>query len=354
MTISVINIKTHEINYNNKTFKDFDKCLKYANLIVKDASALLSKTPQLTLSFEVRNTNADFMNCIRRALYDEISVYSMDVELSNITTNDKYIINDGIVKNNIEMIPFQQEITEEEIKKLSISLNVENNTMNEITVYSGNIVILKNSKEEDVELYFSKQIPLFKLKSNKSINIKDIGIIQDISKTNYGKFCLLSKITYKILDVIPFNENKFTKVGESSLNSNPTHFAMSFKTHRNITIKNVISKLCNILNTKFNDILTELKNIKNTDVVYFSELIELETKGEFKMFHFKKEYWSIVNVISRYCYLELPTVPYVAASIIHPSIENAVVTIQYTDAIGLITGAINQFLADIKIFEKSF
>jgi hypothetical protein len=129
---------------------------------------------------------------------------------------------------------------------------------------------------------------------------------------------------------------------------------MSLKTHRNIAIKNVIPKICDVIKDKFNKVLNELKNIKSSDIVYFSESIEIETKDEFKKFHFKGEYWTLINILSKYCYNEMPNIPYIASSIIHPSIEEGILTINYSDPIKLLNNAIGAFLKDLDIFEKSF
>jgi DNA-directed RNA polymerase subunit L len=350
MKLIVSNIKSKSVDYDSK---EFDKCLKYVSSIT-DNKQLLPKKSQEIISFEVRNTNCDFMNCIRRVAYDEVPIYSMHIETKDIETDDKYIISDGVVKKNIEMIPFLQDITDDKISKLKLSINVENKSMDYITIYTRDIQIMLNDKKENTENYISGNIPLFSLRSDKFIKVNNITIIKGIGKNDYSKFIFLSNITYKILDVVPFDEDKLTRVGESSLNSTPTHFYMSFKTHRNIAIKHVIPKICNVISDKFTKILNELKNIKSSDSVYFSDLIEIETKDEFKKFHFKGEYWTLINVLSKYCYNELPTIPYIASSIIHPSIEEGILTINYSDPIKLLNNAISTFLKDLEIFEKAF
>jgi DNA-directed RNA polymerase subunit L len=111
---------------------------------------------------------------------------------------------------------------------------------------------------------------------------------------------------------------------------------------------------CDLLIKRFNDILTELANIKNTTVSHFSDLIELETKGDIKFYHFKHEYWTIANIIARYCYNEYKDIKFVCACIIHPSIEESIVKIRHPDSIKLLTESIKKIIVDMSILKKAF
>ena len=83
-------------------------------------------------------------------------------------------------------------------------------------------------------------------------------------------------------------------------------------------------------------------------------LLDLESKGDMKLFHFKNEYWTIANIIARYCYLEFKDIKFVCSCIIHPSIEESIVKIKHTEPVKIINAAIKQILADAATVKKSF
>jgi DNA-directed RNA polymerase subunit L len=349
--LKVSNIKIDEITYDKKHFKDFDKCVEYIKLVTPDYKKYLPKTPSHRVEFELLNTNSDFANCIRRFLLDEIYVYSMSVDINDIKTDDNFILSD-LFKKNLELIPFSQK---EEHKNLTLSIDKTNDTDDIIGVYTRDIIITdKNNKTLDNEKYFSTNIPLIKLRSNKSLEVKNIIIEYGCAKQDAGKFCLLSNLSYEILDVKPLDENKYTKTGNSSFVSNPQHFKFGYKTHRNIEPKKIILMCCNQLLNRFNDILSELSNININTNVHFSDLIELETKGDIKFFHFKNEYWTIANIIARYCYKECKDIKFVCACIIHPSIEESIVKIRHVDSIKILNASIKKIINDINILKKAF
>lgn len=352
MSVKVKNLKIDTISYDNKNYKDFDKCVGYAKLINPNYKKFLPNKPIYKVQFELTNTVSDFANCIRRFLLDEINVYSMDIDETKVITDDKYILND-VVKKNIELIPFQQNITE--TVDLNISISVENKTDSIIQIYSGDIDITdKKKKKLDVNDYFSANIPIFKLRSNKSLELKDITIVSGCAKQDAGKFCLLSNLSYEILDVVPFDESKYGKTGVSSLISDPSHFKISYKTHRNIQPKKIIIMCCDAITKRLSAIQKELGSIKNIDSIYFSELIELETNGEIKLFHFKNEYWTIANIIARYCYLEFKEIKFICACITHPSIEKSIVKIKHPESVKIITASIKHILSDVNAVKKAF
>lgn len=354
MTLKVKNFKISAITYDKKYFKDIDRCIEYVKLIVPDYKKYLPNKPQHKVEFELVDTNADFANCIRRFLLDEINVYSMDVNEDNITTDDRFILSD-LLKKNIELIPFTQKINESECKDLTMSMEIVNTTDEIITVYSGDILVSdKKNKTLDNEKYFSSNIPIINLRSGKTLKIKDINIVNGCAKMDAGKFCLLSNLSYEILDIKPLNENKYSKTGQSSLVSNPAHFKFSYKTHRNIEPQKVMIMCCNHITNRLENLLKEMGNIKNDTNIYFSDLINVETTGEFKLFHLKGEYWTIANVISRYCYIIFKEIKFVCSSIIHPSTEESIVKIDHTEPAKIITSAIKAILSDIATVKKSF
>jgi DNA-directed RNA polymerase subunit L len=349
--LKVSNVKIDTLTYDSKHFKDFDKCVEYIKLINPDYKQFLPKNPSHRVIFELTNTNPDFANCIRRFLLDEIYVNSMSVNINDIITDDKFILSDYL-KKNIELVPLTQI---EDCKGLSFSVNKINKTDDIICIYTRDIEVSdKSGKKLDNEKYFSTNIPLIKLRSGNSLEIKNIFIDRGCAKQDAGKYCLLSNLSYEILDVIPLEENKYGKTGESSLVSLPKHFRISYKTHRNIEPKTIMHICCDLIIKRFNDILNELVNIKNDSNSHFSDLIELETKGDIKFYHFKREYWTIANIIARYCYNEYKDIKFVCACIIHPSVEESIVKIRHPNSLKLLTESIKKITADISILKKAF
>jgi DNA-directed RNA polymerase subunit L len=352
MSIKIKNIKIDELTYDKKHFAEFDKCVEYVKLIKPDYKKYLPSKPQHKVQFEILDTVSDFANCIRRFLLDEIIVYSMNVHENNITTNDKFILSDHL-KKRIELIPFQQKLPN--IDDLKISLIAENKTDDIMTVYTRHINVTdKKNKPLDSEKYFSTNIPLTQLRSNTSLEITDINIVNGCAKEDAGKFCLLANLSYEIADVNPFEESKYEKKGESSLNSTPTYFKISYATHRNIEPKKIMILCCDGITERLSKIQEELSCIKINTLVYFSDLVNLETKGDVKLYHFKGEYWTIANIISRYCFLEFKEIKFVCACITHPSTEESIVKIIHPESNKILISAINHILADINIVKKAF
>lgn len=62
MPIKIKNIKIEEITYDNKHFKDFDKCIEYIKLMDLDYKKYLPSKPQHYVQFEITETTSDFAN----------------------------------------------------------------------------------------------------------------------------------------------------------------------------------------------------------------------------------------------------------------------------------------------------
>jgi DNA-directed RNA polymerase subunit L len=352
MPAKVKNIKFTELPFETKD-KNFQQCIEYIKLTGADYKKYIPKNPKQRLSFELENINADLANCIRRYLIDELPVYSMNVMEENIDSDDRYILVDYL-RNNIEMIPFQQEITDKEADGFDISLHIENKTDDTIMVYSRDIQIHdKQKKILDNADYFTTTIPIVQLKAGKYLTIKNINVVKGVGKTHAAKFALLSNIEYEILDVKPLEVSKFNRTGESSLMSSPKHFAMALTTHRNINVKRVMPMCCEAIIKTLSGIRSALKPIKETDLVYFSDIIELETKGDVKLYHLKGEYWTIANIIARYCYLEHPDISFVCSSIVHPLTEESMVKIKHSETLKILDAAIEAIIDDITIIGKA-
>ena len=352
--LKINNLKIDEISFTKKNNdKNFNRCLEYAKMINPKYMEFLPINSKYSVSFELTNTTTDFANFIRRSLMDEVVVYSMTVVDTDIMTDDRFILADYL-KKNIELVPFSQNITESDIKDLTISIDIKNTTDDLRTIYTGDIDIYIKSKKVDISKYISTTIALIQLRPSTFLKIDNITISSGQAKYDSGQFLLLSNISYEILDVVPLLEGKHETKGESSLNSEPAHFRIGYRTHRNISPKKVMIKCCNEMIRRFTNIQKELSQINKSEKVHFSDLIELETKGDVKIFHFKNEYWTVSNVISKYCFMAFKDIQFVCSGIVHPSTEESVVKIKHTEPVKIIQTAIKNILIDLNTVLKLF
>jgi len=347
--VTDITYETIPIEPTNESFK---KCVEYIKLIGKDYKKMLPKKPKKTVSFEIHNSNSDFANLIRRNLLDEFTVYSMYMS-ETVQYDDSFHLNE-VIEKQIEYIPILQDLEKYDIDKFSINLFAENKTYSIITIYSRDLEILYDNKKYAGESLFSDNIPILDLRASKKINITGIKICKGKAKDDSGKYLLLSNLKYKILDVIPLNKTKYETTGESSLNSNPSKFLFKLTNHRNIEPKKIMKICLGSIQKKLETILSEITKIKDSDTEYISDIIKFEILDNFKLIHFFGEYWTISNVISRYCYIEDNDIEFVCSSITHPTTEISIVKIKSNNYLKILINAVRNIINDVNIMEKSF
>jgi len=351
--MTVKNIKVTEFNLikelNNKNNKEVQNLLKFISK--EDALNIMPKKSKMTVSFTLENTHVSLANGIRRCLVDEIETLSFDFdETKSLDTDDKYLLCD-IVKKQIELIPINQEY---DYSDVSISLSKKNDKETIIDVTTNDIIIKKNNDIIDTATIINN-IVLFNLRPGKYINIKNIFISKGTALQNAGKYSLLSNVTYKILDVQPLKEDVVNISGKSSMVSNPRKFYISYTTHRNIDHPlNVMVKCCNTLILKLEAILNDMKNISNSDKVYQSSLITLTTESNVRKISFLNEYWTIINLISQYVYLEANNIKFISASLIHPEKEIGVINIVHNEFCSVIKNSIKNIITDLNKIKKEF
>lgn len=346
-------VKVKNVKFENLSFvsndKNFQKCIEYIKLIDPDYKKYLPTSDKQKLSFELHDTNVDLANTLRRFMIDEIPIQSMDVDMESIKTDDKFILSDYF-KKNIELIPINQEI---DYTKIKISLSVINKLDTLMAIHASDLDITDlNGKKLKNSVYFRDTIIIYHLRPMCFVNIKQINIVSGIGRHDSGKFIPVSNIGYEILDVKPVSHSKYATKGKSSLNSTPTQFRISATTHGNMDVKNFIIKCCESIISRFSAINKELSEVKDDDV-YFSPSINIETKEDIKIFHFIGEYWTIANIMSRYCYLIDVDIPFVCASIVHPSIEESMVKIKHPQPKKLLISAIKKIIADFTIIKST-
>ena len=350
--IKITNIKyeTYVVEPKNK---EFHKCVEYAKMVNKDYKKLLPNKPKKSVSFEIHNTNSDLANMIRRFLQDEIVVYSMGLNDYDIQSDDAFVVNDQL-KRQLENIPILQHLEKYDCDKFTINLFAENKTYSSICIYTRDLEILYDNKKYNGVDLFSLNIPILQLRSSKKININNIKIEKGKAKDDAGKYLLLSNLKYKILDTIPLSKSKYETTGKSSLNSNPSKFLFKLTNHRNFEPEQIMKTCLKDIITKLDIILLEIKKIKDNDTEFVSDIIKLKIVDNFKLIYLFNEYWTISNIISRYCYLEDNDIDFVCSSIIHPTVEISIIKIKSNNYLKILINAIKKIINDIKIVQKGF
>lgn len=358
--VKILNVKVENFNLlkelKNQKNKDLQECLKYVKL--QEAELLLPKKDKDIVSFEIKDTNSDFANAIRRCLIGEVEVVALDFdEYTDLDTSDAFILSD-FIKKQINLLRIQQDHLLdnkfEYYSNLQISLTKINKTDRIIDVKSDDLTITKDGKQ--IADFIGKNIVLTRLRPDSYIKIKNIKVIKGISRNDAAKFNSISNITYKIIDVDPIIETREGLEGVSSMKSNPTHFYISYSTHRNISEpKKLVISCCDILIKRLEKIFDDLKNINNKSTQYFSSLLELESNGGLKILQIKGEYYTIVNLISRYCFiLTNGNIKFVTPALIHPDKEVGMIKIIHPEFCTLIQNSIKKIISELKDVKKSF
>jgi len=366
--VIVKNVKIKEVNFKSKISqlnKPENKALKNALSYIAflengvDGKSLLPSGSKYTVDFDLENATAGFANGIRKCIIDEIPIFSMIIDEEMFETNDRYILSDCLQKN-IELIPILQEIDPEKFKTWTMSLDVLNSTDEVINVKSGDIEIYEGKKRIPVESIMSTNISIVELHPAMYLKISEISIIQGVSKDDAGKFAAVSNTRYEIQDMEPLAHSVEEKEpGSSSMMKDPSKFHIGYTTYRNVKDpKTIIHRGCDTLSERLVQFQKELGMVKQDEktkvISHFSTILDVETRGIFFFFNLKEESWTLINMISQYCFHLDLHIPFVAPSIIHPSTEIGVIKIRHSNPIKILLDSISTVLRDIDVLRKSF
>lgn len=353
--VKVSKIKVTEFNLidelNNKSNKKMQQCLSLIS--IEEAKKYLPTKSKFTVCFELTETNADIANAVRRVLMDEIKVLSFDFnEYEDFISSDPYILSD-FIKKQVCLIPINQDFN---YTGLNIKLEKTNNGDEIIDVFSSDLIISGKGTQKDLEKICGKNIVLCRLRPSETITINNIKICEDITLRDSGKFSLISNISYEILDVDPIILTRSGQTGVSSMLSMPEHFKISYTTHRNIDKPlKLMHKCIDTLVDRLLLINKDMKNISNKDISYYSDLLLLETAGNLKKLQIIGEYWTVINLICRYCYILTKTnIQFVAPSLIHPEKEIGVISITHPEFSSLIQDSIKKIISELHIIHDAF
>lgn len=344
--VKVTNIKVSTFDLSKDTASQaLKKCLDLAPA----AREFLPTKPKYTVSFELKETNTDMANAIRRCLINEIPVKSFSYdEYKDADVSDVYILSD-VLRKQVELTPINQDF---DYSDCNISLIAENKEDHIISVVSGDFIITKKDKPIDVTDVVNSNIVLCRLRPQEHVYIKNIKIDIGTGREDAGKYSSFSNITYKIMDV----QHATAPNGKSSMLCNPAHFYISYSTHRNIDIPfKYMCLCCDTLIERLEVIVNDLKNIRDSDEFYYSNKLELTTKGSMKMLHIKGEYWTLTNVICRYAYIATKSnIKFIAPALLHPEIEVGVINIIHPEFSKLLQNSIKNIIADLQAIRSEF
>lgn len=318
MTLIIKNIKVgnNNISIDNTIYKNIPKDI-IPNLFHN------------YVEFELHNSNCEFANAIRRVITAELPMKYMSVAISDINTNDKYIIADAFIKR-LEMIPLNQSID----INTKFNLNLYNKTFTFNDILTNDITYINKSKKD--KLYFDNLYRLGTLHSGKFITIDNIYIKYDTNyRSNYGK------VEYKIIN---HDMDKFR-----SYNSNPSTFKLKIISNgQDDNPKDIIKVYIDFINNKLDNIYNIIKNNIEDSSIYTTSEFEV-----YKVF-ISEESYTIGYLISKYIFLIDNTIDYVAPRKDHPSKNDIIIDIKHSNAKDIFLQAINKIKDDLKILKQSF
>jgi DNA-directed RNA polymerase subunit L len=346
MKIQNIKIQDYNINYEKSKFKE----------IIENNKHLLPNMNKQSISFDLINSNEAFANAIRRVFNDELPVKCLETYYHNIITNDKFILIDNIIER-IQLISILQTID----INTSFSLNIRNDTNDIINVYTRDLI---NKNINDKTKYFNINIQICSLRPNRYISINHIkpGINYGYNNSIYS----IGSFKYEAIN---------TDFTVPSLNNEGKDYHLELINNSNISIKNLIiliyetlyirlKKIQDYVNdynieknaddvNKINDdiYIIQNNNIKDTNVLDNN----IETINNFNNLyeiHIKDECHTIGNLLTKYIFLEMPTIEYINYRLHHPLTRKLIITIKYSNYKKIINDAINSIFKDLLIFKN--
>lgn len=332
MKVSNINLLKHEINYKKSIF---DK-------LISDNLDLLPNINHETLSFQLTKTNVEFANAIRRVVTNELEINNLYVDMSEIKSDDKFILS-NLIKDRLELICINQDIPLD----CKFKIHVNNNTL-DIKKITTKDLILQNNKHLDIKTLFNTNILICYLNSNKYLNVSDI-IIKSNTGIENGKYALCN-VHYKNIN---------TEFTIPSLNNDTTDFEFKFNTNGNIKPKQIINKTVLILNKRLTVIEDNIKNNSKVYNNYQQELVEsinlyIIKNNDIYNYYINNETHTIGNLLVRYIYDIYPEIELVNYTIEHPLKKQVIINIKHSDHNKLILDAIKNIKKDLTLFQSFF
>jgi hypothetical protein len=329
---------------------ELDKIIASMKKIGIDGNALLPTSKKYRVQMHLRGTYSAFANAIRRTLVEDLETFSLLIKDSDVDTDDDFIsgMNDVLVKN-LALIPIHQKC---DIVKnpdaYNIYINVHNPYNEVLDVKAYHISITKNGKTiPETDLIPDTNISVMQLRPGKYLKVRPITLQKGRSSRHAGKFSLLNNVSYKILDVQPFDQ--FTGKGQKSFETEPSEFLITFETAGNIDPKHVIELLHKKLTDDLTDIRAKIIDYEESKAgVYYSGVnCEVTIRDDVYTYKFPTHYISETYLIGMCCYKLDPNTPFCSATVDRFDSEIGIIKIKHANPNKLLIAAIDAAIADL-------
>lgn len=207
-------------------------------LVLKELAELagIDKLPlaKAEMKIQIRGVPTAFANGLRRVMVDEMKGRYLKVgeSLGASGTNDPFMF-DQFVRDRIGLIPLRPQISKEIVKNLRMDVHIENKTTSDMTVYSGDMAVVKGELTEPI---FNPTFEIAFLQPGHSLHVEDIhideGYGRDFGPCQVGSLGANKHLDLKeapreqthAMDAPLADESGYA---ESSMLSNPRHHEVS-------------------------------------------------------------------------------------------------------------------------------
>ena len=327
------------------------------------------------LKFNISNTNVSIVNGLRRTIMADIDIAVLDTsDESIVIEHNTTMFNNEILKQRLGCIPIFMNELNDSVKDLQLVLDRENNSnsLEYVTTKDFKLVDKKTNKElpekQVRELFppnsqtksyilfsrlkpqISKEIKGERLKLTCNLNIKkgkDSGMYNVVSSCAY-KYAIdrvkqaseWEKVEKKLMDTIEEvdaaklqqkidyeKENWFNHDGLRYTKDGSYDFCIeTLGIYKN---KQIITKACNVLILKLN----EIKNSSENSKLFSIKEMPVALKNSFDIVLYKEDYTigKILEYVMHYSYYRKKLLSYVGFSKPHPHDENSIIRLAFTD-----------------------
>lgn len=363
MKVQSIQYEVDEIDTKNPYYSIVKKEVDSGNL------SLWHKNKNI-VRFTLIDSNEAFANALRRTFNDEMEVGAMFVHPSDLDTNDKFILPDNIIER-VNLIPFNQTVSTE---NLSLSIKVSNDTGDIITIYSKDVKVNSKKGGQSSSNLFNQNIVICTLRPGKYLYLNNIIIKKKEGFIN--NVYTLGTHRYECINV------DFT---QSSLSSTLKDFAMEFRDNGNCTHRGIINMVYDSLHSRVSKVQrlisayeipegienrgefvndnsgNEVYIISNTNVVDLHSTNgtgdskeKSDSTGDLYEIHIKDAYHTIGNIITKYVFLEDPSIELINYKLAHILKHKIIVTIKHSEYKKIIDRALTKFLEELRHWQSQF
>ena len=286
---------------------------------------------KLTVLLHIENAAPEIANALQRAATTEQDGYGLDVEYTDIHTNDESM-NKVELMENIHILPLRNGINEEEMNAIELSLNIKNTTNHVLAVLAGDISV-KGYKLKDHLFY--NNTPLIYLNVGKSVNVNNI-MIKRGNTADHTRYLTAVNGSIWPLD---------RKAGAKTPNSTPMKHEIRFTVNaisKEESSKKVINR---IMTGGCENLIERLKVL--LQIVHEDNLLYLQKYDNLYVLKIE-ETNGIAKLLERVCYTLFPEVEYITAEVIY---DTKIMTLQIkgSDAKNMLLKTI---MRSVEIFEN--